>query len=172
MFLLIAIIFSVYAKTKVFVILHSHNDAGWLNTVDDYYYNYTQHVISNMITFLQEYPSLRFSWAETMFLSKYLESHKSEIPIVKKLIESKRLEIVGGGWVQNDEALPDFELAIRQMETGFQYLKRELNITHLKTGWQLDPFGHSSLTAALIEKMGFETLVVSRVEENIRVGFI
>ena len=74
--------------------------------------------------------------------------------------------------MQNDEALPDYELVIRQMETGFQYLKQELNLTQIKTGWQIDPFGHSSLTAALMEKMGFESLVFSRIEENIRVIFI
>jgi hypothetical protein len=55
------------------------------------------------------------------------------------------------------------------MEMGFQYLKKELNVTKIKVGWQLDPFGHSSLTAGLFSKMGFEYLVFSRVEPDIRV---
>ena len=74
--------------------------------------------------------------------------------------------------MQHDEALPDYELALRNMQTGFSYLREKLNITKIKTGWQLDPFGHSSLTAALMEKMGFETLVLSRVDEDVRVYLI
>ena len=172
MLILLSLLLLVQSKTKVFVVLHSHNDAGWLQTAEYYYENFSQHIISNMIELLSANPSLRFSWAETFFLSKYLEDYPSDKVKIKALLSSGQLEIVGGGWVQNDEATPDYELVIRQMETGFQYLKQELNITHIKTGWQLDPFGHSSLTAALMEKMGFETLVISRVEENIRVNFI
>ena len=172
MLFLLSILLIAQSKTKVFVVLHSHNDAGWLETAEDYYKNFTQYIISNVIDLLSSDPSYRFSWAETYFLSTYLEQHPSDKAKVKDLINSGQLEIVGGGWVQNDEALPDYELVIRQMETGFQYLKQELNVTRIKTGWQLDPFGHSSLTAALMEKMGFETLVISRVELNIRVSFI
>ena len=53
---------------------------------------------------------------------------------MKKLIDEHRLEIIGGGWTQNDEAMPDFELVIRQMEDGYNFLRKELNITKIKTG--------------------------------------
>jgi lysosomal alpha-mannosidase len=125
-----------------------------------------------MIDLLEEDPSLKFSWAETVFLSRYIEENPTQLKRIKSLLHSKQLEIVGGGWVQNDEALPDFELVTRQMQTGFEYLREKLNVSRIKTGWQLDPFGHSSLTAALFEKMGFETLVVSRIDENVRVNII
>lgn len=170
--ILLSIPILICAKTKVFVVLHSHNDAGWLETADYYYENQSQYILETMLDLLQENTSLKFSWAEVYFLSRYLEDHPTKKPIVKKLIQEKRLEIVGGGWVQNDEALPDYELVLRQMETGFEYLRTELNVTQIKTGWQLDPFGHSSLTAALWEKMGFESLVISRVELNHRVSLI
>lgn len=161
----------VMAKIKVFVVLHSHNDVGWLETADDYYETQTQYIFNTMLDLLQEDPSLKFSWAEIYFLSRYLSDYPDKKPIIQRLISEKRLEIVGGGWTQNDEALPDYELVLRQMETGFQYLRTELNVTQIKTGWQLDPFGHSSLTAALWEKMGFESLVISRVEMSHRVTF-
>ena len=58
------------------------------------------------------------------------------------------------------------------MELGFKYLKEELGLDRVKVGWQLDPFGHSSLTAALWERMGFESVVFARLTENDRVFFI
>lgn len=172
MLFFLCMLLQAIAKLKVFVVLHSHNDAGWLETADFYYQNQTQYIFNTMLELLQEDPSLKYSWAEIYFLSRYLTEYPQKKPIVQKLINEKRLEIVGGGWVQNDEALPDYELALRQMETGFEYLRTELNVTKIKTGWQLDPFGHSSLTAALWEKMGFESLVISRVEMDQRVNFI
>ena len=58
------------------------------------------------------------------------------------------------------------------MADGYNFLKKELNITRIRTGWQIDPFGHSSLTAALWEKMGFETLFFVRVSDMYKVSFI
>lgn len=167
--LFILLLSSVASKIKVFIVLHSHNDVGWLKTPDEYYKDSTQYILDNIIEMLEEDTTLKFSWAEIVYLSRYLEENPSQVDRFKSLIQSNRLEIVGGGWVQHDEALPDYELALRNMQTGFSYLREKLNITKIKTGWQLDPFGHSSLTAALMEKMGFETLVISRVDEDVRV---
>jgi alpha-mannosidase len=159
----------VWAKYKVFVVFHSHNDAGWLMPAEDYYQDSTQHILNNLIDFLEIEPSFKFVWAETYFLSRYLEDYPHRKDQVKNFIKSGKLEIVGGGWVQNDEALADVEFVLRQMEIGFNYLRDELGVNKIKTGWQLDPFGHSSLTAALWEKMGFESLVFSRVERKFKV---
>ena len=170
--LFILLLSTAISKIKVFIVLHSHNDVGWLKTPDEYYNDSTQYILDNIIDILEQDPSLKFSWAEIVYLHRYLEENPSQVDRVKSLVQTNRLEIVGGGWVQHDEALPDYELALRNMQTGFSYLREKLNITKIKTGWQLDPFGHSSLTAALMEKMGFETLVLSRVDEDVRVYLI
>ena len=108
---------------------------------------------------------MRFCWAESAYLSMWLKEYPEKKIGLKKLIDEHRLEIIGGGWTQNDEAMPDFELVIRQMEDGYNFLRKELNITKIKTGWQIDPFGHSSLTPALWEKMGYESLTVLRIPD-------
>lgn len=172
MWIILSFLTFACAKIKVFLILHSHNDVGWIETVDSYYDNYSKKILETMMEMLQNNPALKFSWAEIYYLSRYLEEFPDKKAVIQRFIKEERLEIVGGGWVQSDEALPDFELVIRQMEKGFSYLRSELNITKIKTGWQLDPFGHSSLTAALWEKMGFESLVISRIEQNHRVNYI
>lgn len=122
-----------------------------------------------MIDQLSNNSNLRYTWCETIFLKIYLDQYPLQKPKLIRLLQQQQLEIVGGGWVQNDEALPDFDLVLRQMMMGLQYLRDELNDSSFKVGWQLDPFGHSSLTAALWEKMGFEELVFSRVDERFRV---
>ena len=72
----------------------------------------------------------------------------------------------------NDEALVDFESLTRQMVAGHRFFKNVLGVTNITTAWQLDPFGYSSLTPALFEKMGFKYLVISRVHRDYKVKCI
>jgi hypothetical protein len=49
---------------------------------------------------------------------------------------------------------------------GHEFLKNEMSIDPPKVAWLVDSFGHSASTADLMQKMGFESLVFSRVSEN------
>lgn len=54
---------------KVIVMPHSHNDAGWLRTLDEYYVYTTKHILNNMVDKLRLYPNMTFVWAEAVFLN-------------------------------------------------------------------------------------------------------
>lgn len=153
------------AAIEVFIVPHSHNDVGWLITEDQYYEQRTRLILNNLYDVLLSDPQIKFSWAESAYLSTWIKEFPEKKATFKRFLDDGRVEIIGGGWTQNDEATPDFELVIRQMEDGYNFLKSEFNITKIKTGWQIDPFGHSSLTTALWEKMGYESLTVSRVPD-------
>ena len=127
------LLLSVYAL-EVFIVPHSHNDVGWLKTVDQYYESKTRDILNNLYDILQSDPVMKFCWAESAYLSMWLTEYPEKKQGIKKLINEGRLEIIGGGWTQNDEAMPDFELVVRQMEDGYNFLRKELNITKIKTG--------------------------------------
>ena len=38
-------------------------------------------------------------------------------------------------------------------------------------GWQIDPFGHSSMTATLFAQMGFEAVVLNRIHHALKADF-
>ena len=163
------LVLSTVFALNVFLIPHSHIDAGWIKTLEEYYSQDVKNILNNMLGLLEVMPSIKFVWSEISFLSMYLNEFPEKKSVILKYIKEKRFEIVGGGWVQNDEALPDFEIVLRQMEAGFEYLNRELNISNVRIGWQIDSFGHSSLTAALLEKMGYECMIISRNDQNYNV---
>ena len=109
----------VLAKLKVFIVFHSHNDAGWRLKAEDYYLDHTQHILNNVLDFLQLDPEFKFSWSESFYLSRYLDDYPERKIQIQQFIREGKLEIVGGGWVQNDEALPDLDFVLRQMSLGF-----------------------------------------------------
>ena len=45
------------------------------------------------------------------------------------------------------------------------FLKNEFGVKP-KIGWQLDPFGHSAVTAELFGEFGLETMVFARINEQ------
>ena len=75
-------------KLKVIVVPHSHTDPGWIKTLDRYYQDPTKHIFNLMVEKLEQYPQMRFIYAEmsffTMFWNEVGESMKQR---VKKFVE-------------------------------------------------------------------------------------
>ena len=113
---------------NVFVVPHTHIDAGWIDLPDYYYRIYATPILTNIISLLEEFPNCKFVWSEAIFLQRFLSEFPENIPRLKKFISEGRLEIVGGGWVMNDEALVDFEGVTRQMLAGHRLFKDVLGV--------------------------------------------
>ncbi|CAG9333696.1 MAN2A1 [Blepharisma stoltei] len=154
---------------RLFIIPHSHCDPGWLEPVDWYYENKVRNIFNNLIELLQENNQRKFAWSEISFLKMWMdEQNILKKNALRSLIQSGRIEIVGGGFVQNDEANTDFDMIIRQFDSGRDYLYQEFGIENVKVGWQIDPFGHSALTPSLWAKLGFEYLVINRISKPLK----
>ncbi|KAK7789693.1 hypothetical protein R5R35_011514 [Gryllus longicercus] len=159
---------------NVHLVPHTHDDVGWLKTVDQYFFGSqnniqkagVQYILDTVVEELQHDPKKRFIYVETAFFWKWWnrqdDSHRHQ---VRKLVQQGRLEFIGGGWSMNDEAVTHYQSTIDQMTWGL----RRLNDTFGKcgrprVGWQIDPFGHSREMASIFAQMGYDGLFFGRLD--------
>ncbi|XP_055875699.1 lysosomal alpha-mannosidase-like isoform X2 [Biomphalaria glabrata] len=151
---------------NVHLVPHTHDDVGWLMTVDQYYYKEVQFILDGVIPELAADPNKRFIYVEIAFFSRWFnEQNDATRHLVQKLVNEGRLEFILGGWCMNDEATPHYTAMIDQHKLGFEYLRNNFgDCARPKIGWQIDPFGHSREQASLFAQFGFDGYFFGRLD--------
>ncbi|XP_059848318.1 lysosomal alpha-mannosidase [Hypanus sabinus] len=159
---------------NVHLVPHTHDDVGWLKTVDQYFYGAktyiqragVQYILDSVIPQLQADPSKRFIYVEIAFFSRWWKQQSEETKdLVKQLVNEGRLEFVNGGWCMNDEATTHYSSIIDQMTLGFQFLNDTFGeCGRPRVAWHIDPFGHSREQASLFAQMGFDGFFFGRLD--------
>ena len=152
----------------VHIIPHSHTDPGWLNTYDMYYGRDVKPILNSVIKEMEARPNRTFAWSETCFFARwYGEQSARRRAAVQRMVASGQLEFVGAGWVQHDEALPTVSGMLESMAEGHAWLLSTFGVRP-SVGWQLDPFGHSAASTALLGRMGLGSVVINRINYNLK----
>ena len=161
-------------KLQVHLVPHTHDDVGWLKTVDQYYYghkNYIQqacvrNILDSVISQLRENPSRRFIYVEIAFFETWWNEQSDAMRAeVKKLVQEKRLEFINAGWCMNDEAATHYNAIIDQMTYGLNLVEKTFGSdARPRIAWQIDPFGHSSEQASIFAQMSFDGLFFGRID--------
>lgn len=161
---------STHAIRQIYILPHSHCDAGWLLNADQYFaYDWpgdggasgsVRSALDTITESLAADPTLRFNWAETIWFHKWWHLQSAETQAtVRRLVDAGQLSFVGGGWVQNDETLIPYTDVVDQVTTGHEFLRKTLNFT-VQQGWQLDMFtGYTGVTPSLWALMGYSEMV-------------
>lgn len=165
---------------NVHLVPHTHNDVGWLKTVDQYYYgarNNIQHagvqyILDSVVPQLLADPRRRFIYVESAFFWRWWQEQKeSAQKDVIQLIQEGRLEFINGGWSMNDEAATHYSPIIDQMTLGLQFLQSTFGeCGRPRVAWHIDPFGHSREQALLFAQMGFDGFFFGRLDYQDKVN--
>lgn len=163
----------VPGKLNVHMVAHSHDDVGWLKTIDQYYVGSNnsiqvacvQNVLDSLIPALLADKNRKFIYVEQAFFQRWWDEQSEVVQnTVKQLVSSGQLEFINGGMCMHDEAAPHYIDMIDQTTLGHRFIKEEFNVTP-RIGWQIDPFGHSAVQAYLLgAEVGFDSLFLGRTD--------
>ncbi|KAF7652581.1 hypothetical protein LDENG_00095180 [Lucifuga dentata] len=159
---------------NVHLVPHTHDDVGWLKTVDQYYYgdrNDIQHagvqyILDSVVEQLLKNADRRFIYVETAFFYRWWKQQSSSMQAtVRRLVDEGRLEFVNGGWCMSDEATTHYSAVIDQMTMGLRFLNETFGpCGRPRVAWHIDPFGHAREHASMFAQMGFDGFFFGRVD--------
>jgi len=164
-------------KLTVHIVAHTHDDVGWLLTVDQYFQTQTRYIVTSVVSSLLEDEannedadelddeSRRFSYVEMAFMSRWWEEQsEARKADVRRLVKQKRFQFLNGGWCMNDEAGPLFVETIDQLTRGHQFILKEFGPNAApRAAWQIDPFGHTNAQARISAESGMPSLFWARM---------
>lgn len=163
----------VPGKINVHLVAHSHDDVGWLKTVDQYYVGSNnsiqgacvQNVLDSVVQALLADTNRKFIYVEQAFFQRWWRDQSPAVQTaVQKLVASGQLEFINGGICMHDEASPHYIDMIDQTTLGHRFIKQEFGQTP-RVGWQIDPFGHSAVQAYLLgAEVGFDSFFFGRID--------
>ncbi|KAF8754033.1 hypothetical protein HU200_011530 [Digitaria exilis] len=163
----------VTGKLNVHLVPHSHDDVGWLKTVDQYFVGSNNSIqgacvlntLDSVVDALARDPARKFVVVEQAFFQRWWAEKSPTIQaIVHKLVDSGQLEFINGGWCMHDEAAVHYIDMIDQTTLGHRMIKKQFNKTP-RAGWQIDPFGHSAVQAYLLgAELGFDSVHFARID--------
>ena len=82
------------SKLNIHIIPHSHDDAGWLYTVDKYFEDRVYYVINNVIFELEQNPDRKFIEVEIAFFERWWRVQEDELKArVKTLVNKGQLQL-------------------------------------------------------------------------------
>ncbi|CAH9111087.1 unnamed protein product [Cuscuta europaea] len=155
-------------KLKIFVVPHSHNDPGWIYTVEEYYNRQSRHILDTIVETLSKDARRKFIWEEMSYLERWWrDASAANKESFINLVQNGQLEIVGGGWVMNDEANSHYFAIIEQITEGNLWLNETCGVVP-KNSWVIDPFGYSPTMAYLFRRMGFENMLIQRTHYELK----
>jgi len=156
---------------NVHIIPHSHCDPGWLKIFEEYYSSNVHGILNGVFNELLLDENKTFNWAEISFFNMWWKEQETEKKEkIKALVRNGQIEFVGGGIVQHDEAVASLDVIIDQITEGHEFLLRNFNTRPL-IAWQIDPFGHSSLTPELFSQMGYQAVVINRIHHSFKSAY-
>ncbi|XP_060519907.1 lysosomal alpha-mannosidase-like [Cylas formicarius] len=159
---------------NIHLVPHSHDDLGWVKTIDQYYYGVhtpvsnvgVQYIYDSVLNSLSRRTDRRFIFVETAYFWKWwTEQDEVTRTDFAELVKRGQLEFVSGGWSMNDEATTNYQSIIDQMSWGLRRLNDTFGkCAHPKVGWQIDPFGHSNEMASIFASLGFDGVFLGRID--------
>ncbi|UCD75545.1 MAG: alpha-mannosidase [Phycisphaerales bacterium] len=111
--------------------------------------------------FCEEFDAFVFNHNEAI-LYQWVEEYESSLfARIQRLVRAGRWHIMGGWYLQPDCNMPSGESFVRQILLGKRYFREKFGVD-VRTGSNLDPFGHSRGLVQILARSGYDSYIFCR----------
>ncbi|MEN8614845.1 glycoside hydrolase family 38 C-terminal domain-containing protein [Dehalogenimonas sp. THU2] len=144
----------------VYLVPHSHYDAVWAFTKEDYFYINIEKILKPAIDLMAD-PGYRFLIEQTALIEEIERRSPSLFDGIKRYAQTGQIEIAGGEHLMSDTMLPGGETLVRQILFGKLYVREKLGV-ETPVMWGADAFGYNAQMPQIYLKSGYKYFAFRR----------
>jgi alpha-mannosidase len=149
---------------RISAVGHAHIDSAWLWPVRETVRKVAR-TVSNVVSLMDDHPSLRFAMPQAQQLAWIKESHPALFARMTEHVTSGRFVPVGGMWVESDTNMPGGEALARQLVHGKRFFFEEFGVDTQEV-WLPDSFGYSGALPQLVKLSGSRWFLGQKMSWN------
>ncbi|MCW7080228.1 MAG: glycosyl hydrolase-related protein [Candidatus Methanospirare jalkutatii] len=148
-------------KETIFLVPHTHYDAIWVLTKEDYFYINIVIILREVADILKRSPEYKFMLEQAFLLEEVERRYPKLFEELRKFIREGRIEIADGEYLMPDTMLPQEETLVREILFGKRYVKEKFGVD-VDVMWQADSFGLNAQLPQIYRKSGYKYVAFRR----------
>jgi len=148
-------------KDVIYVVPHTHYDAVWVFTKEDYFYINIDFILKRVVEILEEYDEYKFLIEQTFLLEEIENRYPELFEKIRKFVREGRIEIADGEYLMADTMLPQEETLVREILVGKRYVREKFG-KDVEVMWQADSFGLNAQLPQIYRKSGYKYVAFRR----------
>ncbi len=154
------LIFKERLVHTIYLVPHSHYDAVWAFTKEDYFFINIEKILKPAVDLMAN-PGYHFLIEQTALIEEIERRSPSLFEDIKRLIQKGQIEIASGEHLMSDTMLPLGETLVRQILTGKRYITEKFGIK-APVAWGADSFGYNAQMPQILLKSGYRYFAFRR----------
>ncbi len=148
-------------KDIIYVVPHTHYDAVWVFTKEDYFYINIDFILKKVIEILDRREEYKFLIEQTFLLEEIENRYPELFEKIRRYVREGRIEIADGEYLMADTMLPQEETLVREILVGKRYIREKFG-RDVEVMWQADSFGLNAQLPQIYRKSGYRFIAFRR----------
>ncbi|MBZ9573072.1 glycoside hydrolase, partial [Patescibacteria group bacterium] len=144
----------------IYLVPHTHYDAVWVFTKEDYFYINIDLILKKVVEMLEKTEEYKFLIGQVYLLEEVEKRYPELFRKLEDYIKG-RIEIADGEYLMADTMLPQGETLIREIMVGKNFVRKKLGVDVIVM-WQADSFGLNAQLPQIYRKSGYKYLAFRR----------
>ena len=147
-------------KHMIYFVPHTHYDAVWVFTKEDYFYINIELILRKAVELIQK-SDYRFLIEQTALIEEIERRNPLLFKTITKLIQEGKIEIADGEYLMADTMIPNGETLIREIIFGKNYVYEKFGVD-VPVMWAADSFGYNAQLPQIYKKAGYRYFAFRR----------